>query len=88
MSATFWLKVESRMVLIVPLVVYSSSSSALVKVLPFLRTASSSARRMLANVDECWMCSYVAWMSQDTLAISVLSTQMCQEWFAGSSVVG
>jgi hypothetical protein len=69
-SVTFLLRVESRMVLIVPLVVYSSSSRVLVKMLPFLRTAPSSARRMLANIDECWVISSVAWRSQDTFVIS------------------
>jgi hypothetical protein len=69
-SVTFLLRVESKMILIVPLVVYSSSSRVLVKMLPFLRTAPFSARRILANVDECWVISSVAWRSQDTFVIS------------------
>lgn len=62
-SVTFSLKVESRMVLIVPLVVYSSSSSVLARNRLFWRRVSSCARRMLANADECWVVGSAAWIS-------------------------
>jgi hypothetical protein len=87
-SANFWLKVESRMILIVPLVVYSGSSSVWARIYLFWRRAISSARRMLANADECWVISSAAWISQDVFVIPVLCTQMCQERFTGSSVAG
>ena len=81
-SVTFLLRVESKVILIVPLVVYSSSSRVLVKMLPFLRTALFSARRILANVDECWVISSVAWRSQDTFVISyaiVVKTSLAKQ---------
>lgn len=84
-SFIFSLKVESRMVLIVPLVVCSSSSSVLARDMLYWRRDSSCARQ-ISNADDCWVIGSVAWINQDTFAISVLCTQMYQVWFAGSSV--